>query len=153
MAVWFSFSSETSLFFAFLGSIGSVSTIFICNKMGLFVNTKKIDIICIIRFILYFFWIVKEVFKSAIDVSKRVWDDKLTSNSGFCTIAVPKTSQFGLIAFANSVTLTPGTITVHLTEDELTIHTLDTTVQEAMIEGNDVMIKKINKFANRNDTV
>ena len=52
------------------------------------------------------------------------------------------------VILANSITLTPGTITVSLTEQELLVHCLDKTLAEGMEDSSFVkLLKKLEERA------
>lgn len=70
---------------------------------------------------------LKAFLKSNVDVAKRVLAPTLTIRPGFVEIPMEATSDFEVTMLANSVTLTPGTITVHVDRDRGTIliHALD----------------------------
>ena len=48
------------------------------------------------------------------------------------------------VILANSITLTPGTITVSLEEDELTVHCLDKSLAEGMEDS--IFVKMLEKM-------
>jgi multicomponent Na+:H+ antiporter subunit E len=82
------------------------------------------------RFIFYLFWLIKEVLVSGFALSKMIWlktDKEIEKNSGFIKIKTLQTKNSGVLLYANSITLTPGTATVSLNDDqdELTIHAID----------------------------
>jgi multicomponent Na+:H+ antiporter subunit E len=77
------------------------------------------------RAVTYWPWLSWEIVKSSWSVAKLVLHPKLPISP---TMAVVKTSQrtaAGLATFANSITLTPGTLTVAVNEDgTLLVHAL-----------------------------
>ncbi|QVK20862.1 Na+/H+ antiporter subunit E [Mycoplasmatota bacterium] len=60
-----------------------------------------------------------------IDVARRVLSPKIPLNSGFVKIKTDLDGEFGKLTLANSITLTPGTLTVDVDNDELYIHCID----------------------------
>ena len=48
------------------------------------------------------------------------------------------------VLLANSITLTPGTITVTLEGDELTVHCLDKTLAEGLSDG--IFVRELEKL-------
>lgn len=74
-------------------------------------------------FILYFFLLVIEVIKSNWNIITLIWSKKEIE---------PKVVHFNVdlktrllrVLFANSITLTPGTITIELDDDQYIVHAL-----------------------------
>ena len=58
-----------------------------------------------------------ELTKANIDVAKRALSPKLPVNPGIVKVPVGLKSEYGLSMLANSITLTPGTITMDVAED------------------------------------
>lgn len=84
------------------------------------------SIIGALRFLLVyvpvFLW---ELVKANIDVAFRVLSPQLPINPGFVRIPTGIKGDYGRLALANSITLTPGTLSVDGDEDHLYIHWID----------------------------
>jgi len=146
MTIWYSMSCEYSINFFILSCISTWATIFICQAFNLINMNRSIRYSSLMRVFSYYLWTIKAVFLASIDVTSRIWSVHGSSNSGFCNIKIPKTNEIGMVAFANSVTLTPGTISVYLDDDILIIHTLDTSLEKTLIKESAGMIKRVNKL-------
>ncbi len=84
-------------------------------------------------FIIYIFVFSFELLKSNIDVAKRVISPSLPINPGIVEVKTKLTSSLGRMFLANSITLTPGTLTVDIKKDSLFIHWIDASSTD--IEG------------------
>ncbi|MBU0996812.1 MAG: Na+/H+ antiporter subunit E [Firmicutes bacterium] len=60
-----------------------------------------------------------------LDVAKRVLSPKIPLNPGIVKIKTNLQGDFGKLALANSITLTPGTLSIDVEGDSLYIHTVD----------------------------
>ncbi|MEA1986685.1 MAG: Na+/H+ antiporter subunit E [Candidatus Marinimicrobia bacterium] len=83
--------------------------------------------------IIYIFVFIWELIKSNIDVAKRVISPKLPINPGIVKVKTKLKSPLGRAILANSITLTPGTLTVEMIDDHFYIHWID--VESEDIEG------------------
>lgn len=81
---------------------------------------------------------MRELVKSNFDVAGRVISPKLPINPGFVEVKTKLHSKIGRMILANSITLTPGTLTVEINDDRLFIHWID--VQGGNIEKDTEMI-------------
>ncbi|MBN1624327.1 MAG: Na+/H+ antiporter subunit E [Clostridia bacterium] len=66
-----------------------------------------------------------ELVKANIDVLFRVLNPKLPINPGFVKIKTGLKTDFGKLILANSITLTPGTISVDADDESIYVHWID----------------------------
>jgi multicomponent Na+:H+ antiporter subunit E len=72
----------------------------------------------------YWPWLLKEVARSGWQVSRIILDPKLPVSPTFVRFRPSQRTAVGLATHANSITLTPGTITVEAGADEFLVHAL-----------------------------
>lgn len=93
---------------------------------------------------MYFFVLIIEIFKAAIAVYKRVYSRKIEIQPQMVFFDVDIESEFLRFVLANSITLTPGTITVDVDDNHFCVHALDYTLAEGV--ENSVFIKLLKKM-------
>jgi multicomponent Na+:H+ antiporter subunit E len=74
--------------------------------------------------ITYFPWLVREIVKSAWSVTKIILDPRLPISPTMTIVRASQKTPVGIATYANSITLTPGTITVGVSGNDLTVHAL-----------------------------
>ena len=79
--------------------------------------------------------LVVEIIKSGIDVAKIVLSKNMLISPGFTKIKVPLKKEFTKVLFANSISLTPGTLTVDIIDDEYIIHHLTEDASRGLINS------------------
>lgn len=79
----------------------------------------------IIYFIQYFFVFMIALFKSNFDIAKRVLTPSLPINPGIVKFNTKLTNSFARLVLANSITLTPGTLTIDVIKNTFYIHWID----------------------------
>lgn len=72
----------------------------------------------------YWPWLVKEILKSGWQVARIVLDPRLPVSPTLVRFKPSQQSTLGLVTHANSITLTPGTVTVEADHDEFLVHAL-----------------------------
>ncbi len=87
------------------------------------------------RGLLYWPWLVKEIVVANIDVAKAILGLTDAVKPSLFTIKASQRSDLGKTIYANSITLTPGTVTIGMTDDELTIHALTPAAREGLATG------------------
>ena len=126
----------------FLGIILSLITGFITRKIFIKKDFRMLNPIRWINFIAY---IIGPFFigmaKSNIDVAYRVITGKI--NPGIVKISPDLKTDLGITLLANSITLTPGTLSVDIDEDknDLYIHWIN--VNEKKLKGYSVDTKSV----------
>ena len=73
----------------------------------------------------YWLWLGGEVGKANLQVVKTALKPELDITPRLVRAPLTQTSDFGRAVFANSITLTPGTVSIELEEKEILIHALD----------------------------
>ncbi len=82
---------------------------------------------------IYIFYFLYAMVKANIDVALRVINPKLPINPGIVKVKTKLKTNAGKLALANSITLTPGTLSVDIKGKYLYIHWID--VKKPDIEG------------------
>lgn len=124
--IWIVFNGQFTLEIAAFGLVvAGLIYWFICRFLG---YRPQYDILLFKRFFLlihYLFVLVTEILKANIVVFKMVYSSKYEIEPVVIHFRTHLTSNFARVLLANSITLTPGTITVSLTDDEYVVHCLD----------------------------
>lgn len=81
----------------------------------------------LLKSIKYFAWLMVEVFKSNWTVLKILISRKVIINQKFVEISITQQSDLARVIFANSITLTPGTVTIETEDEGFLVHTLNFT--------------------------
>lgn len=83
----------------------------------------------------YFVWLVREIVMANLQVAYIVLNPKLPIDPGLLRFRTRLQSSVGQILLANSITLTPGTITVDLTEGTYLVHALVPEAAGSLLEA------------------
>lgn len=86
---------------------------------------------CSPRFFKYLPWLLKEIVVANVQVVRIVLDPRLPTDPGLVHVPTRLSSDLAVTTFANSITLTPGTITVDVGEGMLVVHSLTAQTPEA----------------------
>jgi len=116
----------SGFFTAFLMSAGvgsALAVVWFARRMDI-VDREAHPIHLSAQVLLYWPWLIKEIFKSGWDVSKIILNPKLPISPTMVRFKPSQKTSVGLVIHANSITLTPGTITVEADEGEFLVHGL-----------------------------
>jgi multicomponent Na+:H+ antiporter subunit E len=87
------------------------------------------------RIVAYWAWLSKEIVKSAWDVSRIIVNPRLPISPTLVSFKPSQQTTVGLVIHANSITLTPGTITIDAGKDEFLVHALTRAGAEGATTG------------------
>ena len=91
----------------------------------------------------YWIWLALEILKSNISTGKAIWTNNFEPE--IFEVKASQNSENGLANYANSITLTPGTVTVLIKGNIFLVHALTAEMGKDVRSG--VMDKKITKMA------
>ena len=72
----------------------------------------------------YYLWLTKEIIQANITVIKHIWLGKKSISPTLKKIKISQQTDMGKVIYANSITLTPGTVAIDLVDDEIIVHAL-----------------------------
>ena len=134
-----------SLFFAFAGVMGMLRMPDVFCRMQSSTNVSTLGVLGVIIFM----W---ELIKANWDVAKRALNPKLPVNPGIVKVPVNLKSEYGLSTLANSITLTPGTITMDVVDQNkqtyFYIHWIDVATEDP-VEAGDAIKGTLEKWIGR----
>jgi len=137
MIVWIafttSFATQELIVGVVISAIISYFTIpyFTCCLLTIL---SPIRVFYMIYYLFVFIW---ELIKSNIDVARRVLTPSLPINPGIVKFKTKLTTDYSRMVLANSITLTPGTLSIDIIDDTFYVHWIDvktTNPEEAYME-------------------
>ena len=122
-ATWLLMSGVYIPFILLLGVFSCAVVVLIAMRMDV-IDHEAVPLHITFRSLLYWPWLLWEIVKANIDVTKRVLGLAPISPTMIRLQATQKT-DLGLVIFANSITLTPGTISIDVEENgEILVHAI-----------------------------
>ena len=110
-----------------LVAAGAVSAVVVRARRGPHARRRcgrASDRACSWGAVTYFPWLMREIAKSAWAVTKIILHPRLPISPTMTVVRASQKTTVGVATYANSITLTPGTITVGVNGNELTVHAL-----------------------------
>lgn len=92
----------------------------------------------------YIFTLIVEILKANLAVFKLIYTAEYELEPAVVHFKTDLQTTFARVLLANSITLTPGTITVALTDNEYTVHCLDKELAEGI--SSSVFVKLLTKI-------
>tara|TARA_R110000787_G_scaffold66588_5_gene149430 strand:+ start:465 stop:956 length:492 start_codon:yes stop_codon:yes gene_type:complete len=133
-AVWLLLSGHYTPFILILGLASCVAVIAITQRMEV-IDHEGHPVHLTWRALLYWPWLIVEIVKANIDVAKRILFPSIGISPTMIRVKTSQTSDLGKVIYANSITLTPGTISVEVANDEILVHALSKGGAEDLLTG------------------
>jgi multicomponent Na+:H+ antiporter subunit E len=92
----------------------------------------------------YWPWLIKEIVKSGWQVSRIILHPRLPISPTLVRFQPSQKSAVGLVTHANSITLTPGTITVEADHREFLVHALTRAAAAGVVDSE--MDRRVSRF-------
>jgi len=131
---WLLWSGHLEPLLLGLGVFSCLLTFGIVWRMGYFQK----DIFALhfsLRLLAYWGWLIKEIVMSSLAVTKVVLHPRLPISCCYLELKASARGAIGQVIFANSITLTPGTLTLDLHQGELKVHTLTQAAADDLMSG------------------
>lgn len=97
-------------------------------------------------FLCYLFVLLWEIIKANVTMLAFILNERKTIEPTLVTFRTDLKTKLGRFMLANSITLTPGTITVRMEKDKLTVHCLKRSMLDTSANGTFVRwIKRLEK--------
>jgi len=87
------------------------------------------------RVLPYWLWLTWEIAKTNVEVALIVLNPKMPISPRMVRVRASQKTELGQVIFANSITLTPGTVTVDLVDGGLEVHALTKAAADSLAEG------------------
>lgn len=146
-AFWMALSGRTETKFVVYGIITAVVTTWVTYPLLLVPNkdgSKKYFVFgfSLPKMIMYFFWLMWQLVLANIDVLLATTAQELAVDPKIVRFRFKADNPMASVVLANSITLTPGTVTVNVTDDGLyEIHALTVGAAAGVLDGG--MQKKV----------
>lgn len=110
-------------FVLFLGLVSIVLVVLLAYRMQI-IDDEGTPLNMGLRPISYALWLLREIVVANIQVARVIIDPKLPIKPRMVRVKANQKTTLGRVILANSITLTPGTVSVNLNDGKIDIHAL-----------------------------
>lgn len=130
---WIIFNGRITLEISLFGlAVAGLMFGFICKFMDYSVEKERALYKKVPLFGKYVVLLIREIIKANLVVCRMILTRREVMEPVIVKVPTNLKTETAKVILANSITLTPGTITVSLTDQELLVHCLDKTLAEGM---------------------
>ena len=122
-AAWLLWSGFFKVLIVSFGAFSCLLVLYLAKRMHYF-DTELYALRYGPQLLIYLAWLAKEVVKSSLDVARIVLDPKLPISPKIVDIKATARHPVDQVLFANSITLTPGTLALDVYNGIIKVHAL-----------------------------
>jgi len=121
---WLLWSGHFTSFLVSFGVVSCLLVVLMSRRMNI-VDAEGVPIQLGLRpFYSFAPWLLKEIVVANIDVSRRILNPRLPILPTVVRVRASQKGDLARVIYANSITLTPGTISIDLAGSQITVHAL-----------------------------
>jgi multicomponent Na+:H+ antiporter subunit E len=141
--VWMLWSGHTDALLVTFGVLSTVAVVAIAARMRI-VDEEGAPLALPRRAVLYVPWLLWEIAKANVDVARRILTPSLPIHPTVIRVKAGQRRDLGRVIYANSITLTPGTVSIDMEGDEIVVHALSREAALGLRSGQ--MDRKVSQF-------
>ncbi len=133
-ANWLLFSGHFDHLLLSIGFVATLLAVAISLRMEI-VDRETYPLPLNLSALMFWVWMAREVIKANVDVARRILSPSLPINPSVILVKASQRTDMGRVTYANSITLTPGTVSVDLQGDTIEVHALTDEAAQTLQEG------------------
>lgn len=122
-AVWLLLSGHYTATLMTYGALSCAGVVLLVRHLGI-LDAEALPIHLGLRPLLYGPWLLKEIVLSNLSVARVILHPSLPIHPRILRVDASQKTDVGQVTYANSITLTPGTVTLDVRDGQLLVHAL-----------------------------
>ena len=130
-AIWLLFSGHYDVRMLGMGALSVALTVWITRRMSI-LDDEGHSLPLAISSVVYFPWLMWEVIKSNFAVARLILSPSIRVKPAVFTVTSTQESDVFRVIYANSITLTPGTLTIDVNDSVFEVHAIADAFKEEL---------------------
>jgi len=132
--VWLLLSGHYTSPLMTYGALSCAGIVLLVRHLGI-LDEEALPVHLSLRWLVYAPWLMKEIVLSNIAVAKVILTPGLPIHPRMIRLTASQSSDVSRVIYANSITLTPGTVTLDVRGSEFLVHSLTSDSAEGLLSG------------------
>jgi multicomponent Na+:H+ antiporter subunit E len=121
--VWLAWSGHTEPLLVALGVASAALATVLGWKLGV-IDEEGYPYQLALGFLTFIPWLIWEIVKANLQVARLILSPKMPIHPVLARVKASQKTEIGRVIHANTITITPGTVTLDLRENDLVVHAL-----------------------------
>ena len=113
----------------------SVAAVVACASRLEILDDESVPVHLLPGLIRYVPWLIGQVIRSNLDVARRIVSPELPIHPSVVKVDATHHTEVGRVTYANSITLTPGTISLDVSAETIEVHALTEDAANDLMSG------------------
>ena len=136
ICLWLLMSGYYNILLISLGIISCIFCVYVA-KRGKLIDDEGLPIFFMPRLLNYLIWLFKEILMANLTTAKVIINGNVEPET--FTVKASQVTEVAKVTYANSITLTPGTVTTKMHKDVFEVHALNADF------GNDIRTNEMDR--------
>lgn len=123
LSLWLLMSGHYTFLIISLGILSCTFCVYVANRAKL-IDDEGLPLFFLPRLLNYLIWLFKEILISNLNTAKAIITNNIEPET--FTVKASQTTDVAKVTYANSITLTPGTVTTKIKNNTFEVHALNT---------------------------
>ena len=133
--LWLLLSGYFTALLLILGVLSCVLVVWLAMRMQVLDMEGQPLHLAFLPCVLYIPWLIKEIAKANVDVVRCILSPDMPISPRVIKVPSTQRSAMTRTIYANSITLTPGTVSIDVSDDTITVHALTAASAEGVASG------------------
>lgn len=134
LALWLGLSGQTSALMLTLGLFSVTIIIYLSVRMDR-IDKEIYPAHMTILTLRFWLFLAREIIVANIDVIKRIFRPGKSISPQMLEVPLTQETDVARVIYANAITMTPGTVSMHLDKKTITVHTLSAEAADDLRSG------------------
>ena len=143
-AVWLLLSGHFEPLILSFGAASVAFVVFLAHRMDV-VDHEGHPVHLSWKLPVYWVWLVWQIIVANLSVARKILSPDMRIDPRLISVDAGQKDDLDRVVYANSITLTPGTVSLRLDEGKILVHALDEGFAEDLERGN--MRRRVRRFA------
>ena len=132
--LWLGLSGQLSILMLSFGLASTLIVIYISHRMDTF-DREEYPAHLTILLLRFWLFLAREVIIANIDVLKRIFKPGKNISPQLFELPLAQKTVLSRVIYANAITMTPGTVSVNLNKETITVHSLSMEAATDLLSG------------------
>ncbi|NNE08771.1 MAG: Na+/H+ antiporter subunit E [Gemmatimonadetes bacterium] len=134
LGTWLLWSGHYTPLIISFGVASCAVVVWITHRMDT-IDDESVPLEHVLAIAIYLPWLCWQVILSSLAVARIILSPKISIDPGFVNPKMSQKTDLGEVIHANSITLTPGTVSVELHDHDILTHALTKKMADELMEG------------------
>jgi len=133
-AIWLLWSGHYTPLLLGFGVLSCLLSVYLCQRMGV-IDPEGHPIHMLFGFVAYLPWFAWAIVRANLSITRCILSPSLPIAPRLIRVKASQKTHLGQVIYANSITLTPGTVSVDVEEGAVTVHALTRDAASEVLSG------------------